>query len=861
MQPQKKYILSLDEVREEHLFLVGNKFKNLSHLYQKGYLVPPAFCLIQRAWEVFLQRAGLEDQFEEFSEVFQKGNPHQSIFEKAAALSQKIESLSLPLEIEEEVRYAFERLQKPLAIRSSGLEEDLGRASFAGIHTSFLNVSDLKEVLERIRDCWKSMFSEYSLFYRLKQAALLNCFQREIEKCGIEKTFGMGVFLQEMVQPVYSGVLFTFNPVLGRQEIMVEVQEGEEAQENFTLCRTELRVIERKSLEKKPFSLPPQFLRNLGKLGLKIEEMFGVPQDIEWVYREGKIYVLQSRPITSLPGKDEKIYWTAANSQEVLWKPVTPLTFTFFTPLIEKGRSQLFRALGIEKHFKGEEYLGLFYGRPYFNINYFNKFLHKLDISGSDLFDTLIFGQEIQMEAPLPRIPFSKKVVKLFWKVLKTRFQGAEKLKTFCRWFQKNCHRSEYTTLPPKDRPLAILRFIRKNTSLMEEALHRHVLGSALAGAYFFGLGKALHFLKIDPLGEGWTTLASGIPGIHSALEGRSLLKLAKIAREYPAVEYLLLTEQEGEIPQILPKVPGGNRFLRKMDEFLEEFGHRSLMEADLSAPRRKENPSFLFKTLRKYLEMDSLEDREEENTRRRIEMTRQVLKRASQSWKDRIFPWKQLLLGHLMKSLVAFMPYRENLKDMALKPLFSIRQGFLRLEEHFIAKGILKTPGDIFFLDHEEVVLLAQGSSIPNLQEKIEKAKKISAQHHSFLAPQLLVVGREGEENHQASLGKGKVLVGLGCSPGIVTGKARVVVDNQQIHSLKPGEILITRTADPAMTPLFLLARAVVMDVGGALSHSVVVAREYGIPCVTALREGTHRIHTGDSITVDGAKGLVYLS
>ncbi|RME04673.1 MAG: hypothetical protein D6805_02185 [Planctomycetota bacterium] len=842
---KRRYILFLDEVEQVHREEVGSKCFYLSRLYKAGYLVPKGFCLTRRAWE-FFKESILLGKVESFF-----GGDLEHSLRVGREIRELILGSVLPEEIVGEVREAIRELSFPLAIRSSGLEEDLPLASFAGIYESVLNVCDEREIWDGLRRCWASLFSEAGVYYRRKKGYFS------------PRAFQMAVIFQQMIPTCLRGVLFTRDPVMGRQEIVLELyspSEQEDSEVHFQISRRTLKVIQKKVLSEKEPSCPERLPRELVRLGLELEAFFEAPQDVEWAYFEGKIYILQSRPITSLPKENETVYWTAANSQEVLSEPVSPLTFSFFLPMIERGRRELFQFLDLEE-FPKREYLKLFFGRPYFNVNYFRDFLKALEIFPQNLFDTLIFGEELSISDTFHLPPLNKKnLKKLFW-CLYLRYRAKVLLETFSKTFLKDIQKLE--NLPHTDNPKKIWNYIEKNALLAEKALRMHVLGTGLAGVYLLFMGEFLKRQRLDLTKEAWTNLARGIKGIRSAEEGDWILNLAKIALDQPCVGYVLKeVEKGGKEIYLLEEVEGGGKFLQALDNFLKNYGHRSLMEADLAVPRWSENPEFILTAIRKYLDfgVDKLLEKRRANRSIRKYFAFQVRQQLRKGFWAKLFPWKQYLFEHLYLSLEKFLPYRENLKDLALRPLFHIRQGFLKLGEIFTKKKWLSQNEDIFYLEYEDVRQICLQNSFFVPMEKIAKEKRKLENFRKILPPRTIAIGEELTEKTPPMK---KCLQGLGCSAGIAKGIARVFKKNIDIQSLlqiQPGEILVIRAADPSMTPLFLVASAVVMEVGGMLSHSVVVAREYGIPCITGVRGATEIIQNGDHLTIDGAKGTVYI-
>ena len=181
-----------------------------------------------------------------------------------------------------------------------------------------------------------------------------------------------------------------------------------------------------------------------------------------------------------------------------------------------------------------------------------------------------------------------------------------------------------------------------------------------------------------------------------------------------------------------------------------------------------------------------------------------------------------------------------------------------LEKAERCVRGGLLKCAEDVFFLEPEELLAL-DGNAISGerIAALITERKAVFSKLNQLSPPELVT----GEGSAVASGNHGHdVMRGIGCSSGMVSGNARVILDIADAHLLRPGEILVTKSTDPGWTPMFLICKAVVTEAGGILSHGATVAREYGVPCVASLKDATRNVCTGDLIQVDGSIGEVVL-
>ncbi|RME76648.1 MAG: hypothetical protein D6785_13535 [Planctomycetota bacterium] len=847
---KETYFIPLERGVQTDPQLVGNKFYNLLQLNEKGFYVPFAYCLTTLVWRELQKELGLEGEIQEMVQLYEESKEQNLdlILGKGKELQRRIHSADFPSFLLPELEEALKELGTPMAIRSSAPCEDGEQMSFAGIYESWLHLKKMEEMKAKILMGFGALFSEKALQYHWQNR----------EKG--QPNFEMALILQKMISPKYQGILFTCHPKTMAPTMVLEIWEGGKEQNlvHLEVNKKTARVSALRASGKESPSLSKPLLGLLYHMGKEVEEVFQSPQDIEWAYRDGRIYLFQSRPVVKPPFQDQEILWTSANSQEALPEPVSPLTMDFFLPMIEKGRKEVFEFLEIEKDFQGQEYLKLFYGRPYFNIQYFNQFFHALGIPCEGAFQTLIFGDEEgdQLEEAFRfEIPtLNWRNCKALWEGFKLRWKGEEWLKKQYAHLE-SLYQRKMKRIPFENREL--LAYIETWKPLVEKTLRFHVLGSALSGGYFLLLSTFLDFLKIPKKEKVLFSIMRNNEAILSAREGKDLLELVNLARSWKGVKEAILHYTYPKIEVILPRIPRGSFYLRRFSHYLNTYGHRGLMEADLSKPRRRENPGEIWSLLKTYLE-SSVDFPVKENSFFTNFVKRKLLLESYQNLGDLIFPWKRMILSHLVNSLQRFLPYRENFKDLALKQIFYIRKALLALEENFLREGRIQEKGDIFYLKMEELVQMVKSPKVSFLKE-IQERKNNNRSFQTQKPPSIIIEkGKEVVEKRGKPKRKG--LKGVIGNPGIAVGPAFCAQKLKDLQKLKGGEILVVRTADPAMTPYFPLIGALVTEVGGVLSHAVVVAREYGIPCITGIPALTERIRQGDYIMVDGNRGNLYL-
>lgn len=325
MKKDNRYIVWFNEVDKDDISLVGGKGANLGEMVNLGLPVPNGFIVSSKAYNDFIDENNLRPKIKEFLSKVDKDAP-QSYLEASEKIKSQMIKSSIPKGISTEILKAYVKLsgifkQALVAVRSSATAEDLPTASFAGQQTTFLNIKGETQVVEKVKDCWASLFEARAIFYR------------EEHKFDYFKV-GIAVPIQKMVQSDTSGVMFTCDPVTGQKnQIIIEaiyglgelIVQGEVIPDYYEVDRNSLKIL-KKIISKQPIQLikagtlnkksavpsskqakqkiPDRQIVELAKFGKKLHNHYYHPQDIEWSIERNNIYILQTRPVTTL--KEEK---------------------------------------------------------------------------------------------------------------------------------------------------------------------------------------------------------------------------------------------------------------------------------------------------------------------------------------------------------------------------------------------------------------------------------------------------------------------------------------------------------------------------------------------------------------------------
>ena len=842
----------------------GPKARNLARLKQGGVPVPDGFVVTAGAWRSFMQEAGLAAFVPEVMRGIGRGTSLERLHEVAATIARAHER-ALPKGLERVVLEAYVALGRgPVAVRSSATDEDQRAHSAAGVFHTALDVGGEAALLAAIRSCWASLYCEAALAYRLDR--------------GLEPASGaMAVVVQRMVRPDAAGVLFTRSPVGGdRDAILVEavpgrgreLVDGEANPERYEIARErgeEARIVSDGVPRR---ILSEDALSALSRAARRVEELLGPAVDVEWALCEGRLEILQARPITtraSLAAAPKgAVRWTAANTQEALLEPVQALTWSLLSPLVERGRSDLFRAAGF-KEIEGAGYMRLFYGRPYFNPDYFRRWLRQVPGAPENIFDALIFG-EGKVEVHFRTFEFDRKTFRSIGLLLASRFAARERFELFLSFFERRISSLAALDLAQaSDQALLDLR--RQGTDLAEKALRKHVLGTAIAGASYLLLDLLLKKTGTEPaLGEGLVArLTAGTRGNILVQANARLHDLARLARSEPALGAALFEDPPSGLAARVERLrtKPARTFLDGWRRFLDDHGHRAEQEAELAAPRWVEDPSPVVSVLRSYVASEAFEpprDREQRLAGAARELAQRVARALHRSSTfERLVPAKTGLFWLLYREARRYAPYRENLKAEALRALFFVKRVFLETGRRLVARGLLDEPASVFHLEVAEVEAALRGEAAARSLRDLVTRRRAEHERDLGTAPPAFVLEDASGSFHPLEADKKEgALEGVAVSQGVVTGTARVLRSLEDAPRVKRGDVIVARVVNGAWTPLFVLAGGIVAEMGGVLSHGAIVAREYGIPCVFGVTGATARIKDGDRLVVDGDRGVV---
>ena len=859
-----RYVRRFSDLGRGDLADAGGKGANLGELTRAGLPVPPGFVLTTAAYRDVVAAGGIGDALLALVPTDVPGDAEPGAYEEPARRIRALfAAVDVPADLAAELVAARAELGPAVAVRSSATAEDLEGASFAGQQDTFLDVRGTDALLAAVRDCWASLWTARAMAYRARQ--------------GIEPSqVALAVVVQDMVDADAAGVLFTANPTTGRRDEVVvaaawglgeAVVSGSVTPDDVVVDKASGRVRSRVTADKAVMTVStgsgteerpvPEDRRRLpvladaeaaalAALGVRIEEWFGAPQDVEWVRAGGAFAIVQARPVTALPEPtgpvptdwtvpDPTALYVRASIVEQLPDPLSPL----FAELVDGSVTRALQAVMGEllgRDVVGADDVGLPTVNGYAYYRYSRSAMLRM----------------------LRQTPTALRT-------LARRGRGSVEV----RWREQEhpAYRRavERETARPVDG--------RTDADLLEAATALLDAGTAyystvqtiipLAASSETAFTAFYTRLARRPGDPPPATFLLGFDSAPIRAE-RSLYALAGWTRAHPNLAAALQNASAERTAALLDADPSAGptgvdpqtwqAWTARFRTHLAVHGH-TVYNLDFVAPVPADDPAPLLGTLRFYLGGGGTDPdaRQAAAAQRREDEAARV--------RARLDPVRRAVFDRLLRRAQAAAPLREDaLADVGLAwP--QLRRMLRELGRRLTAAGVVEQPDDVFWL-HRAEILDPPG----DLRGVVAQRRAVWRGQRLATPPQVLPRGGWWERLVRRWLPAtsveqtGDVIRGLGASAGQVTGTARVLAGPADFGRLQPGDILVASITTPAWTTLFAMASAVVTDIGGPLSHSSIVAREYGIPAVLGTNVATRTVPDGARVRVDGDAGTVTL-
>jgi len=869
-----------------------------------GLPVPGGFHVTTSAYKRFVEVNGLQTTILDLAKPEVIGG-NLSYEAASSAIRSLFDKAKIPDQIIAEIHHAYGKMAEPapaVAVRSSANAEDLPDMSFAGQQDTYLNIRGEAGLIDAVRRCWASLWTARALSYR---------YQMGISHDQV----AMAVVIQRMAPADVSGILFTANPATGERDEMVlnasfglgeAIVGGEVTPDSYVLDRKTMsakesvigskarmviadgrqgtRLAEVDARQRDSQSLTETQIGELAVLALEVEQQFdGIPQDIEWLFAAGKLWLVQSRPITNLPPPPLR---------DVRWEPPEPGAFLGRSQLVEHipdPVSPLFEDLHMKRslqHYWGLNLMARGYDyedtQPpacFYVQNTINGFAYRQvwEPPGSGRLPSRPKRHWLPgfFRKPISRIQYYYRTLFRMWVlfVLEWRYVS---LPRYLREIRK------WGMLDPQT---ASVEQLWKGIRAMSRADARYWYRGGVWNAFSLtrGTESQLHSF-LQEHGQGRFTSGQFLSGLKSrAFDAQvALWRIAKSIRSDNGLYDSVVATPPKRLLAMMQDHPSGGAVCREIDRYFDTYGHQ-VFTLDFAEPSQVEDPESTMQSLQALVmqtDYDPIAGQKALAERRKalVEEATQYFREKKLKRKFRWLLWKARY----------YYPNREEAMFHMGKAWTVLRPFAKELGRRLVKAGTLSNPDDLFFLTDAElgraIRVLVSGQrlkafvsdrrfahlaqderlkmdlSLPEYRQLATDRRQLREARRRLNPPEDVPGPPPWGWGTTRDVPKdsGNVLRGSPVSPGQVTAEASLILTPAGFHKMKSGTILVCTTTTPAWTQLFTQAKGLATDIGGILAHGAIVAREFGIPAVLGTGDITKRVVDGQTITVDGDRGTV---
>jgi len=840
----KSYIRHFSNLIEGMDTEYGTKAVTLAMLWQSGYNVPDGYGISTKALDRFCSYNNADIQGGE-------------------EMAEKIISSSFPRDLQEEIEEMWKTFDlkgnEALIVRSSAIGEDGNRHSFAGIYDSIINIRSIDDLKAGIKKCWGSFYSKRAVSYR------------KTNNIAVE---GMAVLVQRMIDGDYSGVLFTVNPVTRENnEMVIEAYPGLNCVVVDGSVNADKYMVERsgkinsqvisyktvkyclsqnsfeidvKNIEKEyrnSTSLSQEKISMLVEIGLKLEESFGIPCDIEWSIIKDKVYILQTRPvvINEYTKSTNIIHYDSDIPEDIectLLDRYSQPACTCYLSLLESWEDEVYLSFYNKREGRSfkEKPLLFYFNRVYWNIKYQRKY-----------FDDYPSGE-------LSTSGFVKRI-KLYNLML-------------------NSYKNWYGRLKRYDKHIAELKELALDSMDISElgmllSKIMNILCNFIGKDHFRFLGLAqisynLLREELKGLTDTKEIIAKAIEPIVSKnmtmQSNLELMELAKEAEGYTEIKNIFRDVNTDKIYSHLKGSVDKELFRAKFDEFIRNHGHRGTSCDDLYHPHWEEEPSIVFEIIKQFISSSAKNSskKSSQNTSRTKWYSTVCEHIEGLNCNSVYKAYKKWHISTLVDLTGKYMALRENQRYYFDKSWVLIRKVLLEIGGRLASQRIINEKENIFHLTISEIYLICYTDNMldhKDWKEVISKRKNVYERNASITPPYLI---KNNELVRLQRSGTRNSYKAVGISPGKATGPVRIIRTIKDLSRIRQGDIAIVSTFHPSWTPILGMVNGLVMDYGNILSHGAVMAREYGIPVVVFNDIASRVFCEGQWLEIDGTTGRI---
>jgi pyruvate,water dikinase len=849
-------IYAFNTKEETKLSQVGGKAKSLIEMTAAGFDVPEGFVLSVDFFANWMEIIRATTDWQDFLSVPDK--------EECDALKVRAVELKLTEEQKASIETALNELKEKtlFAVRSSSPEEDLEDTSFAGQYDSVLGV--VPDQLETaIAHAFASMFDTRVVEYKKLNGIPLD-------------NPRIAVIVQKQIASEVSGIAFSLNPANNcYDEAMVSasfglgeaIVSGQVTPDTFVVDKVKKEILTRKVASKAfglwlmedggtierinedpgTSSLDDEQILQVAELAAACEAHYAKPMDIEWAIEEGTLYLLQARPITTYlplfpelltePGEKKNLYIDIMGLTQGFTENLSELGTDFWSEMLQVAKMGIMPEGrdGVVVSLHGRQYIHISNLAKAMGIKQVEKLFSGYDMPTRRAFKSIDFNEYM----PKKKTEKTKKIpMKIFKMMLAV---GPASLKSVFTDHRKV--REDYVRISDsvKLEVREDLDIEKPFTQLIDESLLNVIKLIRSAGMIMAGMTALSGMKKLfkgQDVEDLVISMGMDLDGNPTSAMGHYMFKLA-------SYEEIKNTSTGEEFAERIGKRDYTEEFLADYDEYMVLFGARGFKEIDIAAQRSYEDlPAFFNQLAHINTEDNRLLDVKE----RRKKAYDKLLGIAKQEGFEKKFV-------KLATKYQETFGYREDPKFVIVLVTDQLRRVALILADQFVVEGRLANRDQIFDLTAAEISRAQRDSGFDMMGAREENLA------HYVLPTQVKnwpnIIDSRGKIIRDNSKGEDGDIVGDPIAPGKVTGRAKVLHSPYE-KQLESGEILVTKATEPAWTPVFVNAAGVVLEVGGPLQHGAIIAREYGIPCVSGVADVQNLIKDGDLIEVDGSRGIV---
>ena len=793
--------------------LVGGKGCNLFRLKKNGFHVPRFYVVGAEVYYQYLKYNGIYDEINQLCKSLTYDN-YKSYAESIERIRQKMLNGHFPPEIEREIFKAASEvidINTKVSVRSSFGVEDGKKYSCAGIFDTFLDV-DQKEIQKNIIKCYLSLWTNKALAYLLSNG--LSIFNSR--PC---------VIVMQMIYPLKSGVAFSCNILTGNSyEIVVNAKEGlcEDLVSGYV--EPEQYIIKNHGYKLETASVKGAVLskKELLDLGWKICRIYSCigeeqqHQDVEWAYDGKTWWILQTRPVVGFqpngyePIQNQNI-WTNANMKEIMPGAHSYLSWSTLNRAFEKMLSAFNEAIGVKKE-EGIQHQKLFTRHPYMNMAVIQYEIFRSTGVKPEIVNECIGGHQ-------GCIDVDKSVQEPKWKQLKNI---VHLLRTYKKYVDRIKEHDKIAFLHTFEEEEQKWARMKRSALLFEGAKMIGEIDRFASTFEMINLFNGL-YVEIAMILYGKKRFVETI-GKECRLISSDYGKLIALIGDAIKKKYSVLDIKE---------VKKDAEIIAIVNRFISQYGHRGIREIDLLYPRWRDDTEALLKYA-----YDNSSDIRIKRPKTTGSCKMPGMRKAKESIEN-----------------------REYGKNILVRYLYSIRLLYLEIGKRLVKQGIIGASEDVFYLYFSEVYeILADSCDKCNWKELVNYRRKELAAMESKLMDDVIcdnVIPNHKRKIKKEKDNKGK-LKGIAISNGIAKGRVKLVTDVNYAGTIKKDDIIVVPVADISWTPLFISAGAVIMEVGGFLSHGSNIAREYRIPAVANIPGIMKKLCEGQKVIVNGTEGTI---